>query len=184
MVHALLSVRCREAVVKQAKARLKLSGAAKEDAELLSPGGKYDGRPVDYALAKYQFFACSKCRQPYFGGLKACGADGQQAGAGPGGVGPGPQSVHTVWCAAPCLTDGCCKLRMLLYVWGGCLVSWQMRPLPASCTSTAATYCMPQSQSSDPSVCPLQRPTMLLSWCAAAALRWLPARTARSMAAP
>lgn len=72
-------------MVKQAKARLKLSGAAKEDAELLSPGGKYDGRPVDYALSKYQFFACSKCRQPYFGGLKACGAEQQRAEAAPGG---------------------------------------------------------------------------------------------------
>jgi hypothetical protein len=36
---------------------------------LLSPGGKFDGRPADYALAKYQFFACSKCHQPYIGGL-------------------------------------------------------------------------------------------------------------------
>lgn len=70
----------REQVIKQAKARLKLLGAAREDAELLSPGGQYDGRPVDYALAKYTFFACNKCRLPYFGGLKACGTAQQPAG--------------------------------------------------------------------------------------------------------
>jgi hypothetical protein len=67
--------------VKQAKVRLKLLGAAKEDADLLSPGGKFDGRPADYALAKYQFFACSKCHQPYFGGLKECGAAQQPVAA-------------------------------------------------------------------------------------------------------
>lgn len=72
--------------MKQAKVRLKLLGAAKEDADLLSPGGKFDGRPADYALAKYQFFACSKCHQPYFGGLKECGA-AQQPAAAQGGAG-------------------------------------------------------------------------------------------------
>jgi hypothetical protein len=43
-------VACREQVIKQAKARLKLSGAAKEDAALLRPGGKFDGRCGDGPL--------------------------------------------------------------------------------------------------------------------------------------
>lgn len=75
------ALQLREQVIKQAKARLKLLGAAREDAELLSPGGRFDGRPVDYALAKYTFFACSKCSLPYFGGLKECGAAQQPAAA-------------------------------------------------------------------------------------------------------
>jgi hypothetical protein len=65
---------------------LKLLGAAREDAELLSPGGRFDGRPVDYALSKYTFFACNKCLLPYFAGLKECGA-AQQPAAAPGGCG-------------------------------------------------------------------------------------------------
>jgi E3 ubiquitin-protein ligase MYCBP2 len=60
-------------VVQLAKQRLKLEGATKQDKEL-QPGGKYDGRPVDWALNKYVFFECSKCHLPYFGGARECGA--------------------------------------------------------------------------------------------------------------
>eukprot|EP00878_Enallax_costatus_P037922 GHUV01043023.1.p1 GENE.GHUV01043023.1~~GHUV01043023.1.p1 ORF type:complete len:276 (+),score=59.39 GHUV01043023.1:1848-2675(+) len=67
----------RDQVVQLAKSRLRLAGLAKQDQEL-QPGGKFDGRPVDYALAKYLFFECSKCHLPYFGGAKECGAGPQQ----------------------------------------------------------------------------------------------------------
>lgn len=36
---------------------------------------------MDYALQKYQFFACSTCHQPYFGGLRECGAAQQPMAA-------------------------------------------------------------------------------------------------------
>lgn len=64
----------RDDVIRLAKQRVRLLHANKADVEVLSPGGRFDGRPVDYALSKFQFFACSRCKQPYFGGLKECGA--------------------------------------------------------------------------------------------------------------
>jgi hypothetical protein len=129
-------------VIKQAKARLKLLGAAKEDAELLSPGGKYDGRPVDYALAKYQFFACNKCWQPYFGGLKECGA-APQAAAAQGGVGG---------CRFECLVCGYC----FKHVWQLNLVFLRLGSVAWSCASSEwkahsrTRYCLSCVASSQP----------------------------------
>ncbi|WIA08484.1 hypothetical protein OEZ85_007920 [Tetradesmus obliquus] len=73
-------LRIRQHVVQLAKQRLKLEGAAKRDREL-QPGGKFDGRPVDWALSKYVFFECSKCHLPYFGGARECGAAGDAPAA-------------------------------------------------------------------------------------------------------
>lgn len=60
---------------------------------LLHPGGKFDGRPVDYALSKFQFFLCSRCKQPYYGGMRECGA----AQPPPGGAG-GEEVGCWWWC--------------------------------------------------------------------------------------
>jgi hypothetical protein len=53
-------------------------------------GGAFDGRPVDFALGRFLFFPCSRCRRPFFGGARACGP-AQPAppplGGGGGGVG-------------------------------------------------------------------------------------------------
>jgi len=102
---------CRQEVIQLAKTRLKLSGAAKEDAELLRPGGKFDGRPVDYALSKFQFFACNKCHQPYYGGLKECGAPQQQP-AGPGEVAGRCWGIRSQKLLLSCLSQKACAMHM------------------------------------------------------------------------
>lgn len=58
-------------VVKLVKARIKLRHCMKTTEEL-QPGGKFEGRPVDFALSKYIYFQCHKCGSPYFGGDRVC----------------------------------------------------------------------------------------------------------------
>ncbi|GFH29088.1 IBR domain-containing protein, partial [Haematococcus lacustris] len=62
----------RDSVVSLARHRLKLEGAAAFPE--LQPGGSFEGRAVDLALTRFAFYKCSKCQQPYCGGLKGCGA--------------------------------------------------------------------------------------------------------------
>eukprot|EP00198_Chlamydomonas_reinhardtii_P010637 XP_001699974.1 predicted protein [Chlamydomonas reinhardtii] len=74
----------REAVAGAARQRLRLDAQLKAD-PALRPGGKYDGRPADFALERLLFYKCSKCAKPYFGGARACGAqaeDGEDGGGG------------------------------------------------------------------------------------------------------
>eukprot|EP00877_Chromochloris_zofingiensis_P013446 jgi/Chrzof1/8355/Cz03g07110.t1 len=84
--HALTAVlqrplELREQVVVLAKRRLKMDGLVKTEVDL-QPGGKFDGRPADYAIANFLFYECSKCNQPYFGGAKDCMAAAERSGAG------------------------------------------------------------------------------------------------------
>ncbi|GMH35470.1 hypothetical protein BSKO_03338 [Bryopsis sp. KO-2023] len=77
MDHCMLALEIKPAlelrndVAKLAKKRLKLSGELRRQAEL-QPGGEYEGRPVDYALRKYLYFQCHRCKKPYFGGERVC----------------------------------------------------------------------------------------------------------------
>ena len=49
----------REAVAGAARQRLRLDAQLKAD-PALRPGGKYDGRPADFALERLLFYKCSK----------------------------------------------------------------------------------------------------------------------------
>jgi hypothetical protein len=42
--------------------------------ELLDPASAYYGKPDKYAMARYCYYPCFKCKKPYYGGEKACGA--------------------------------------------------------------------------------------------------------------
>lgn len=97
-----------------AKQRLKLEGATKRDREL-QPGGKFDGRPVDWALSKYVFFECSKCHLPYFGGARECGAAGDAPGGG--------QAL--AWLCIAADTDACCACLPGLLCTQSCLMRWK-----------------------------------------------------------
>ncbi|KAK9824279.1 hypothetical protein WJX72_009118 [[Myrmecia] bisecta] len=61
----------RDQVVHRAKKRLRFEGIMATD-PALQPGSEYDGRPADYALEKYMYFECCKCKQPYYGGERQC----------------------------------------------------------------------------------------------------------------
>ncbi|KAJ9516987.1 hypothetical protein QJQ45_027375, partial [Haematococcus lacustris] len=54
-----------------------------EPLTLLVPGGSFEGRAVDLALTRFAFYKCSKCQQPYCGGLKGCGAPEPEPQGGP-----------------------------------------------------------------------------------------------------
>jgi hypothetical protein len=96
--------------VQLAKQRLKLEGAAKRDPEL-QPGGRFDGRPVDWALSKYVFFECSKCQLPYFGGARECGA---AAAAEAVGGAPGVCLYVRLLSAPICCVCTACRAKQLV----------------------------------------------------------------------
>ena len=59
------------------KAFMRLKYEGKQDAEAITaPGGKWHGRPKDYAEDLYAYYECYKCKEPYYGGERACGAAG------------------------------------------------------------------------------------------------------------
>ena len=47
-----------------------------KDPEIAEEGGQFFGRPLDFAMDKYNYYMCFKCQKPYFGGERACGAGG------------------------------------------------------------------------------------------------------------
>ena len=44
----------------------------------LQKGGRYYKRPLEYALAKFMYFECSKCHKPYC--VCVCEGGGERAG--------------------------------------------------------------------------------------------------------
>ena len=60
-----------EDIQKKAQQRLKFEGLDK-DPRLSTKGDKYYKNPMAYAMARLSYYECFKCKQPYFGGLKAC----------------------------------------------------------------------------------------------------------------
>ena len=44
-------------------------------------GSKYYQNPLGYALDRFAFYKCYKCKNAYFGGMRACGAAGGGDGA-------------------------------------------------------------------------------------------------------
>lgn len=48
----------------------------------VAPGGDFDGRPLEHALATWFFYECGDCGRAFVGGARACGAMAE--GEGPG----------------------------------------------------------------------------------------------------
>ena len=66
----------RDAVMRRGRRRLLAEGNVAE----LQPGGEWEGRPGELALARFNYYKCGKCGEPYFGGLRECG--GEPGGGG------------------------------------------------------------------------------------------------------
>lgn len=61
------------------KALMRLSHEKRDkDKELTDPTSEWYGRKADYAESIFAYYECFKCKQPYFGGLRACGAAGEE----------------------------------------------------------------------------------------------------------
>ncbi|KAG2454545.1 hypothetical protein HYH02_000390 [Chlamydomonas schloesseri] len=132
----------REAVAGAARQRLRLDAELKAD-PALRPGGKYDGRPADFALERLLFYKCSKCAKPYFGGARACGtqahaedeqqqqqADGAGAGGGAGRGGHRADELVCGDCCAQAAGTNCPKH-------GTAYIEWKCR----YCCSLATWFC-------------------------------------------
>ncbi len=48
-----------------------------KDKELTSQNSPYYKQPERYAMDTFAYYLCYRCRSPYFGGKKECGAVGQ-----------------------------------------------------------------------------------------------------------
>jgi len=73
----------------------------------LLPGGKWEGRPVDYALENFLFYKCFQCSRVYYGGQKECG---------PAEGGEGWNAAELL-CPQCCTTeDGCCSVHGSEYI--------------------------------------------------------------------
>lgn len=70
-----------------AHARLAFEGLLKDPAVTMA-GGPYFGKPIEFAMDRFCYYTCAKCKQPYFGGMRQCGPAGGD-GAGPAGAGDG-----------------------------------------------------------------------------------------------
>jgi len=64
----------------------------------VEPGGEWAGRPVDYALDKFNFYRCFRCGKAYYGGQRECGA------APPGA--PAGWAAEELVCPGCCVTEG------------------------------------------------------------------------------
>uniref|UniRef100_A0A6U6BMR8 RING-type domain-containing protein n=1 Tax=Guillardia theta TaxID=55529 RepID=A0A6U6BMR8_GUITH len=60
-----------QAILTKAEQRLALEGGHK-DAPELRAGGRYHKQPGEYAMHKFAYYLCYKCKQPYFGGHRSC----------------------------------------------------------------------------------------------------------------
>jgi E3 ubiquitin-protein ligase MYCBP2 len=69
----------------KAQQRLKIEGNDK-DAAVCEPSGRYFRRPIDYAMDKFAYYPCFKCKQPYFGGQRQCEAGQPDAAAAAAGA--------------------------------------------------------------------------------------------------
>ena len=65
----------KEKVEKAAVSRLRAEKL--ERAPELRAGGKWHGQPTGFAMDRYCFFQCFKCKQPYFAGAARCNAQAE-----------------------------------------------------------------------------------------------------------
>jgi len=52
--------------------RLKVDKSDEDKKRLSDPADHYYNKPEEYALARFCYYICFKCKKPYFGGLKKC----------------------------------------------------------------------------------------------------------------
>jgi E3 ubiquitin-protein ligase MYCBP2 len=67
--------------------RLQVEPLARDAKALELVKSKYGDSQLAYALDRFAFYPCSKCKNPYYGGLREC-AVGLEAEAGPAGAAP------------------------------------------------------------------------------------------------
>lgn len=65
-------------VSKKALQRLQTMGHDKAP-ELSDPNSRFFKNSEAYALARYSYYTCFKCKKPYFGGERACDAANREA---------------------------------------------------------------------------------------------------------
>jgi len=53
--------------------RLKFENLEKAP-EIIKAGGQFFNKPLEYAMHRFAYYPCFKCKKPYFGGMRACGA--------------------------------------------------------------------------------------------------------------
>ena len=56
--------------MRRGKRRLLADGGGAPPPEL-QPGGAFEGRPGEFALQKFNYYECGRCKEPYFGGDRA-----------------------------------------------------------------------------------------------------------------
>ena len=65
-----------------ALARSQLREASSELKQQVAPGGAYDGRLLDFALAQWSYYECDSCGDAFCGGARRCGAAAEGEGEG------------------------------------------------------------------------------------------------------
>ena len=60
-----------EKITKMVTERMKIEGIDK-DPRLANPSDPYYGKTLEYAMHKISYYLCSKCKNPYFAGLRDC----------------------------------------------------------------------------------------------------------------
>jgi len=63
----------------RAKALIRIDFMGLENAEELQPGGRFHGDKAGYAMDRLAYYLCYKCKEPYFGGERACAAEAPEA---------------------------------------------------------------------------------------------------------
>ncbi|CAG9311497.1 unnamed protein product [Blepharisma stoltei] len=81
--------------------RLKFEGM-ENDPRLNDPNDHYYQKPDIYALDRFAYYECFKCKQPYFGGKKECEENRDRAGYN-------PQELVCPGCSAICMDGADCK---------------------------------------------------------------------------
>jgi len=61
-------------VEEKALRRLRELGLMNSD-DIVKPGGPYYQKPLEYAMHRFSYFMCYKCKKPYYGGERVCEGD-------------------------------------------------------------------------------------------------------------
>ncbi|MEW5307187.1 MAG: hypothetical protein WDW36_009595 [Sanguina aurantia] len=152
----------RAATASLAKQRLHHQGDAAR-APQLQPGGRFDGRPADFALSRYSYYHCYSCRKPYFGGMKACGAGPPAAAGGGAAAAYDPKELRCGSCiaAATRSSAGTCPQHGTSYVEWKCRFCCDVASFFCWGTTHMCTNCHDKDMSlkaCKPASCPLRAP--------------------------
>lgn len=62
-----------EEVKRKAETRLEYDGLTRS-AEITTPGGPFHNKPAEYAMNRYAYYMCARCKKAYYGGEARCDA--------------------------------------------------------------------------------------------------------------